>query len=216
MRPLIKSVQDFRTSAAQTITDTSPLPLKRESLPGSGDLKNTKIRAIQDSAQTPVPPAQRAEAGPHREALAKGNASEQHCLHRDCSAVQAEFTDTLEQSYPQILGYSVTYKSSFTHFICFQKSVLISKCWITLNPSPRETSGTDFTLVCPFLFRSSDCFMNSSDNATHYSENALLSVKLRHFTCELPSRRHDTNLGTKFHQNQTTKRTQECTRKQSK
>lgn len=105
---------------------------------------------------------------------------------------------------------------SFTHFICFQKSVWILKCWITLNLSPLEMRDTAFPLVCPFLFRTQDCFMNSSDNATHYWENARLSGKMRHFTRELQSGRHDTNLGTKFRQNQTTKHSQECTWKQDK
>lgn len=75
MRPLIKPVHDFRTLAAEMITDIRLLALKRESVTGKGDVKNTKFSEIQDNGQISVPPAQKGEAGIHFKALAKGNLS---------------------------------------------------------------------------------------------------------------------------------------------
>lgn len=76
MRPLIKPVHDFRTLAAEMVTDIIRLlALKRESITGKGDVKNTKFSEIQDNGQISVPPAQKGEAGIHFKALAKGNLS---------------------------------------------------------------------------------------------------------------------------------------------
>lgn len=51
MRPLIKSAHNFIASAASMPTDIRLLPLKRESMTGRGDIKNTNFGATKDSAQ---------------------------------------------------------------------------------------------------------------------------------------------------------------------
>lgn len=57
------------------ITDTRLLALKRESITGISDVKNTEFSEIHDSAQMSVPPAQKGDAGVHFKALAKRNHS---------------------------------------------------------------------------------------------------------------------------------------------